>query len=148
VVEIKALACQLPKDLGLPFSRLSRDDIAQQAVQRGIVASISGATVWRWLSADAIRPWCYRSWIWPRAPHFEQKAGSILDLYHRIWNGKTLGDNDFVISSDEKTSIQARRRLVPATPSTVGRVARIQHEYERKGALVTDVNYFSRQRQL
>ena len=135
MVEIKALACQLPKDLGLPFSRLSRDDIAQQAVQRGIVASISGATVWRWLSADAIRPWCYRSWIWPRAPHFEQKAGCILDLYHRIWNGKTLGNNDFVISSDEKTSIQARRRLVPTTPSTVGRVARVEHEYERKGAL-------------
>jgi len=64
VVEIKALACQLPKDLGLPFSRLSRDEIARQAIKRGVVASISGATVWRWLSADAIRPWCYRSWIW------------------------------------------------------------------------------------
>ena len=135
MVEIKALACQLPKDLGLPFSHLTRDDIARQAVQRGIVASISGATVWRWLSADAIRPWCYRSWIWPRDTHFEQKAGRVLDLYHRIWNGKALGDNDFVISSDEKTSIQARRRLVPTTPSKPGRVTRVEHEYERKGAL-------------
>jgi hypothetical protein len=135
VVEIKALACQLPKDLGLPFSRLSRDDIAQQAVQRGIVASISGATVWRWLSADAIRPWCYRSWIWPRDLHFEQKAGCVLDLYHRIWNGETLGDNDFVVCSDEKTSIQARRRLVSTTPPIGGRLGRVEHEYERKGAL-------------
>jgi hypothetical protein len=135
VVEIKALACQLPKDLGLPFSRLTRDDIARQAVQRGVVASISGATVWRWLSADAIRPWCYRSWIWPRDPDFEQKAGRILDLYHRIWNGKKLGVSDFVISSDEKTSIQARRRLVHTVPSTAGRAARVEHEYERKGAL-------------
>ncbi len=135
VIEIKALACQLPKDLGLPFSRLSRDDIAQQAVQRGIVASISGATVWRWLGADAIRPWCYRSWIWPRDPHFEQKAGRILDLYHRAWNGKTLSDNDFVVCSDEKTSIQARRRLVPTTPPIGGRLGRVEHEYERKGAL-------------
>jgi hypothetical protein len=66
VMEIKALACQLPRDLGLPFSRLTRDEIARQAVTRGITASISGATVWRWLSQDAIRPWCYRSWIWPR----------------------------------------------------------------------------------
>ena len=121
MVEIKALACQLPKDLGLPFSRLSRDDIAQQAVQRGIVASISGATVWRWLSADAIHPWCYRSWIWPRTPHFEQKAGRVLDLYHRTWNGKILDASDFVISCDEKTSIQARRRLVPTTASIAGR---------------------------
>ena len=135
MVEIKALACQLPKDLGLPFSRLSRDDIAQQAVQRGIVASISGATVWRWLSADAIHPWCYRSWIWPRTPHFEQQAGRVLDLYHRTWNGKILDASDFVISCDEKTSIQARRRLVPTTASIAGRVARVEHEYERKGAL-------------
>jgi hypothetical protein len=63
IVEIKALACQLPKNLVLPFSRLTRDEIARHAIERGIVASISGTTVWRWLSSDAIRPWCYRSWI-------------------------------------------------------------------------------------
>ncbi|MBW1776791.1 MAG: hypothetical protein JRI76_05715 [Deltaproteobacteria bacterium] len=114
----------MPKDLGLPFSRLSRNDIAQQTIQRGIVASISGAKVWRWLSADAIRPWCYRSWIWPRDPHFEQKAGRILDLYHRTWNGKPLGDEDFVVCSDEKTSIQARRRLKPTVAPVEGRPGR------------------------
>jgi hypothetical protein len=135
VVEIKALACQLPKDLGLPFSRLSRDEIARQAVKRGVVASISGATVWRWLSADAIRPWCYRSWIWPRDPYFEQRAGRVLDLYHRTWNAKALGKNDFVVCSDEKTSIQARRRLVPTLPPIAGRAGRVEHEYDRQGAL-------------
>jgi hypothetical protein len=135
VVEIKALACQLPRDLGLPFSQLSRDDIARQAVERGIVASISGATVWRWLSADAIRPWCYRSWIWPRDPDFERKAGRVLDLYHGIWDGEPLGENDYVISADEKTSIQARRRRAPTTAPKPGRAGRVEHEYERKGAL-------------
>jgi hypothetical protein len=135
VVEIKALACQLPKDLGLPFSRLSRDEIARQAVNRGVVASISGATVWRWLSADAIRPWCYRSWIWPRDPYFEQRAGRVLDLYHRIWNARALDKNDFVLCSDEKTSIQARRRLLPTLPPTAGRAGRVEHEYDRQGAL-------------
>ena len=54
-MEVKALACELPEQLGLPFSRLSREDIAAEAVRRGITASISGATVWRWLSAEAIR---------------------------------------------------------------------------------------------
>jgi hypothetical protein len=84
------------RDLGLPFSRLTRGEIARQAVNRGITASISGATVWRWLSQDAIRPWCYRSWIWPRDPEFESKAGKILDLYHGIWNGEPLSETDFV----------------------------------------------------
>ena len=135
VMEVKALACQLPKDLGLPFSRFTHGEIARQAVCRGIVASISGATVWRWLSEDAIRPWCYRSWIWPRDPNFEQKAGRILDLYHGIWHGLPLSDEDFVLSADEKTSIQVRRRLAPTTPPGPARYGRVEHEYERKGAL-------------
>jgi hypothetical protein len=99
------------------------------------VASISGKTVWRWLSTDAIHPWCYRSWIWPRDPYFEEKAGRILDLYHGHWQGKPLNCNDFVVSSDEKTSIQARRRLAPVTAPTPGRYGRVEHEYERRGAL-------------
>jgi len=134
-MEVKALACQLPKDLGLPLSRLTYEQIAQVAVERGIAATISGATVWRWLSADAIRPWCYRSWISPRDPHFAHKAGRVLDLYHRIWEGQPLGPNDYVLSTDEKTSIQARKRVVATTPPRAGRAGRVEHEYERCGAL-------------
>ena len=81
VVEVKALACELPSEEELPFSRFSCDDIAREAVRRGIVASISGRTVWRWLDADAIRPWLYRSWIFPRDKRFAEKAGRVLDLY-------------------------------------------------------------------
>lgn len=135
VIEVKALACQLPRDLGLPFSHLTREEIAREAMSRGIVASISGATVWRWLAADAIRPWCYRSWIWPRDPHFERKAGRVLDLYQGTWEGKSLGKNDYVICADEKTSIQARERLVPTTPPCPGHAGRVEHEYKRRGAL-------------
>lgn len=135
VVAVKALACQLPKELGLPFSKLTYDEIARQAQKRGIAATISGKTIWRWLSKDAIRPWCYRSWIWPRDPAFEQKAARVLDLYHGVWEGKPLSCRDFVISSDEKTSIQARCRMAPVTAPGPGRYGRVEHEYERKGAL-------------
>jgi len=135
MISIKALACQLPKDLGLPFSKLTHNEIARYAEKQGIVASISGKTVWRWLSKDAIRPWCYRSWIWPRDPDFEPKAARVLDLYHGLWEGKPLGDNDFIISSDEKTSIQARHRLKCTTAPTNGRRGRVEFEYERMGAL-------------
>lgn len=135
IIAVKALACQLPKQLGLPFSRFTHDEIARQAEKQGIVASVSGKTVWRWLSKDAIRPWCYRSWIWPRDPDFEQKAARVLDLYQGIWEEEPLSQYDFVISSDEKTSIQARRRLAPVTAPTAGCYGRVEHEYERMGAL-------------
>jgi transposase len=134
-VEVKAIACELPKRLGLPLSRLHVPDIRAEVLRRGLVAEISGATIWRWLAADAIRPWSHRSWIFPRDPHFEAKAGRVLDLYARQWEGKPLGDRDFVISADEKTSIQARRRRHPTLPPGPKRAARVEHEYERKGSL-------------
>ena len=134
-MEVKALACQLPAELGLPLSRFSHADIARQAVERGIVASISGRTVWRWLDADAIKPWRYRSWIFPRDPRFAEKAGRVLDLYQGMWEGQPLGPNDYVISADEKTSIQARGRIAPGTAPAPGQVRRVEFEYKRAGAL-------------
>lgn len=125
----------MPTERGLPFSRLSHDDIAREAVRRGVVASISGATVWRWLSADAIRPWSCRSWLFPRDPEFADKAGRVLDLYHGLWQGAPLGSDDYVISADEKTQIQARRRLATGTPPAPGKARRVEFEYERGGTL-------------
>jgi hypothetical protein len=135
VVAVKAIACELPSQRGLPFSRFSHNDIAQEAIRCGIVASISGATVWRWLSMDAIKPWRYRSWIFPRDPNLIQKAARVLDLYHRIWNKKPLKSNDYVISTDEKTSIQARNRKAPECPPAPSKIRRVEHEYDRCGSL-------------
>jgi transposase len=135
VVAIKALACELPDTCGVPLSRWHAPDLARAAVEQGIVASISGTTVWRWLSADAIRPWQHRSWVFPRDPDFAEKAGQVLDLYQRRFAGETLGEKDFVICADEKTSIQARAREHPTTPPAPGQPMRVEHEYERGGAL-------------
>jgi len=134
VVHVKALACELPHRLGLPLSRLSLADIRQEAVAQGIVAQVSGTTLWRWLSADALRPWQHRSWIFPRDADFAGKAGRILDLYARLWQGKPLHSSEFVISADEKTSIQARRRKQPTLPVAAGRSMRVEREYFRQGA--------------
>jgi len=106
VVQIKALACELPAKHGLPLSRWSTADLVRQICQSGLVASISGSTLWRWLHEDAIRPWYHRSWIFPRDPDFAVKAGRVLDLYARQWQGRALKDDEFVISADEKTAFR------------------------------------------
>jgi hypothetical protein len=104
-------------------------------ISRGIVAEISDTTIWRWLSADALRPWAHRSWIFPRDPHFVAKAGPVLDLYARRWAGRRLHHGDFVLSADEKTSIQARCRCHPTLPTSTARAMRVEHEYVRGGAV-------------
>jgi hypothetical protein len=135
VVQVKALACELPADTGLPLSRFSRQDLAREVIARGIVAQISGTKIWRWLDQDAIRPWQHRSWIFPRDPQFEQKAGRVLDLYQGCWQDQALGSDEFVISADEKTSIQARVRIHPTEPAKAGQSMRVEFEYQRGGAL-------------
>ena len=104
-------------------------------VERGIVEAISGTTIWRWLNEDAIRPWRYRSWIFPRDPLFAQKAGVVLDLYARVFDGEPLSPHEYVLCADEKTSIQARERIHPSIPAGPERPALIEHEYARRGAL-------------
>ena len=135
VVEVKALACQLPAELGLPLARFSLAELRREAIGRGIVATVSGTTLWRWLSEDAIRPWRHRSWLFPRDPQFAAKAGDVLDLYAGRWRGRRLRPDEFVLCADEKTSIQARARIHPSQPPASGRVTRVEHEYERRGAL-------------
>ena len=135
VVAIKALACELPSRRGLPLAHWSVADLRREAVASGIVAEISGTTLWRWLGQDALRPWRHRSWLFPRDPQFARKAGRVIDLYQRRWKGAALGPRDYVLCIDEKTSIQARRRKHPSLPPAPGRPIYVEHEYVRAGAL-------------
>src|SRR6478752_5411274 len=132
--EAIALACALPAESGLPLSRWSCPELARELAGRcQIVASAS--TIRRWLASDALKPWQHRSWISLRDPAFAAKAARVLDLYARTWNGERLGSNDYVICADEKTSIQARCRCHPTLPPGKARAMRIEHDYQRGGAL-------------
>ena len=99
--EVKALACSLPAEHGVPLSRWSCQDLAVEAVRRGITRAVSGSSVRRWLSTDALKPWQDRSWISPRDPDFAAKGSRVLELYDRRWDGQPLGPDEYVISADE-----------------------------------------------
>jgi len=135
VAEVKAMACEPPEDRGVPQSRWSVSDLATRAAEEGLVESVARSTVQRWLDADAIRPWRYRSWIFPRDPEFEVKAGRVLDLYQRIWEGQELEDDEYVISTDEKSQLQILSRRHPGLPPAPGRPGRVEFEYERHGTV-------------
>jgi len=135
IAEVKAVACEPPSE-GAPLSRRSTADVHRLVIERG-VCDASHSTIIRWLREDAIRPWLYRSWIFPTDPDFAEKAGRILDLYAGRFEGRLLHPGEFVISADEKPSIQARRRIADTQPPAPGvdRGQRVEHTYERRGAL-------------
>jgi transposase len=132
--EAVALACALPAETGVPLSRWSCPDLARELAARCQVAA-SASTIGRWLAADALKPWQHRSWISVRDPEFAARAARVLDLYAGVWDGQPLGSNDYVICADEKTSIQARCRCHPTLPPGRARAMRIEHDYQRGGAL-------------
>jgi DDE superfamily endonuclease len=131
---VQAMACETVAQTKLPLSRQSIADLTKRA-NDALGRDISSSSVWRMLHEAAIKPWQHEHWIFPRDPAFEAKASRILDLYAGIWQGQPLGAKDYVLSSDEKTSIQARRRCHAEMPPEPGQTRRIETEYERKGAL-------------
>jgi len=135
IAEVKALACQLPAETGTPLSKWSCPDLATEAVDRSIVPAISASTIRRILARDTLKPWQHQSWIFIRDPQFAVKAARVLGLYAREYDGVPLGVDEYVISSDEKTSIQARCRCHPTLAPGAARTMRVNHEYQRKGAL-------------
>jgi transposase len=124
VAEVKAMACEPPAQRDVPLSRWSSAELAAQAVAEGLVLSVSASTVRRWLAEDAIKPWQYRSWIFPRDPDFAVKAARVLDLYERVWVGAALGEDEYVISADEKSQLQALSRCHPELSPAPWRVRR------------------------
>lgn len=130
---VKATACELVAQTKQPLSRQSLADVTNRARQ-ALGKPISRSTVWRILDSDAIKPWQYKYWIFPRDPHFVEKAGPILDLYAGTWQGQPLGPKDHILSGDEKTSIQARARIHPPLACGPGQPTRVEPEYRRGGA--------------
>ena len=117
------------------MARYSLGDIALVMKREGIVPEISRSTLSRWYQADALRPWRYRQWLFPRDPRFMEKAIVVLDLYHGFWQGQPLGPDDYVLSADEKSQLQILRRLHAARAPRPGAAAQIEFEYQRLGTL-------------
>ena len=132
--EVIALACALPAESGVPLSRWSGPDLARELAARCQI-TVSASTIGRWLAGDALKPWQHRSWISVRDPDFAARAARVLDLYAGTWDGRPLGPDDYVICADEKTSIQARCRCHPTLPPGKARAMRVEHDYDRGGAL-------------
>jgi len=132
---ICALACQLPATTGVPLARWSGPELATELTKAGLARPISPSSVLRILAGHPIKPWQYRSWIFPRDPGFAAKAAVILDLYQGFYQGKPLGPGDRIVSVDAKPSIQARGRCHPTGPPRRGQPMRVEHEYQRNGAL-------------
>src|SRR5918995_434949 len=107
----------------------------QSALSDYDVTDASATTIWRWLHDRSLKPWQQRSWIFPRDPDFQPKAGRVLDLYARRFEGRRLHPGEYVICADEKSQLQALARRHQTLAAAPGRPALVEFEYKRGGTL-------------
>jgi transposase len=133
VTEVKAAACDNAGARAKGLSYYSIRDLAKLVMQKLSLVTLAPSTVWDILDQDAIKPWQYRSWIFPRDPVFAKYANVVLDLYQGCYMGEPLGERDFVFSGDEKPGLLIRTRCRPTVLPTPGKAGLIEFEYRRHG---------------
>ncbi len=97
IVQIVAVACEPPEESRRPISHWTPREVAEEVRQRGIVDAISTRSV-----ADEVAAVCQ---VYQQAQAFAQQGGHV-------------------ISTDEKTGIQALERAAPTLPMKRGLVER------------------------
>jgi acyl transferase domain-containing protein len=131
--QVSAIACSLPKQCQVPLSRWSRAELARRVAQDPTLPPISASTVGRWLKAERIRPWRYHAWQHIHDPvAFLQRARPVLAAYARAL--ALLRAGNWLVSLDEKTSIQAREGQQPPRPAQPGKPLLHASRYQRRGA--------------
>ena len=131
---VVAIVCETLHKHELPLSRFSITDLLTIVKQEAELDSLSHASLGRILAQNALKPWRYRYWLFPRDPDFVKKACRVLDLYAGLWRGQCLGPDDYVLSADEKT-IQVLMRRHEDLPPTPGQTRRVEFEYKRLGTI-------------
>ncbi len=133
VTEVRAAACDNGGARANGLSYYSIRDLATLVQEKLSLATLAPSTVWNLLDKDALKPWRYRSWIFPRDPEFAEYAEVVLDLYEGRYMGEPLSENDFVFSGDEKPGLLLRTRCSPTVQPSNGKAGLTEFEYRRHG---------------
>ena len=129
-----ALACSLPKEHGVMLSRWSLAEIVKHLLCLQVVSAISVSTLYRWFTADKLKPWRYHHWQHILDPQkFLERARPVLQVYeHAV---ELLRSGVWAVCVDEKTSIQARQLEQEPVGAKPQQPVHVAARYKRQGAL-------------
>jgi len=136
------LACTKPKDHGLAAELWTLKELAKYsrtyAPEAGheCLSKAVKATIWRILTADAVKPHKIEYYLERRDPAFEQKMQEVLMVYQEVNLQNDLKENAFssliTVSVDEKPGVQAIQNIAPDLPPKPGKHKNVGRDYEYK----------------
>jgi hypothetical protein len=139
IAHIIFLSLQTPESLGLPISQWTPFALSETAKELKIVAKISARQVGRYLEQMDINVHQYKGWLNSKdkikdPEEFEKRTQKVCEVYKKSRELENQGIH--VISTDEKTGIQALEHKHPAKLVKPGEVEKCEHEYIRHGTTV------------
>ncbi len=143
VVGVIAIACEPPKNSGRPVTSWTGRELADEAVKRGLVTSISASHVNRILRQVDLKP--HRSQYWCNTTEkdpqqFQQQVETVCRTYldaprqYEQCNTRT-------VCVDEMTSLQANERRAATKLPTPGQTAKEEFQYTRHGTVCLTGNW-------
>jgi transposase len=143
VTQILALACEPPEKSGRPITHWTVQELTDEVIRRGIVASISTSQVYRYLREAALQPHKSRSWLntTEKDPKvFAQQVEAVCDTY---LEAPTLerSQGTHTVCVDEMTGLQALERDAATKPMIAGKPALIEADYTRHGTICLIGNF-------
>jgi transposase len=142
IVQIVAVACESPRDSDRSISHWTHRELTDEVLKREIVSTISSRQVGRFLAEADLKPHLSRYWLnaAPADPVvFAAAVKKVCDLYALAPQLHQLGI--MLVSTDEKTGIQALERKQPTKPMKPGLIERQEFEYIRHGTQCLIANF-------
>jgi transposase len=143
VTLILAVACEPPEKSGRPITHWTVQELTDEVIQRGIVASISPAQVYRYLREAALRPHKSRYWLntTEKDPKvFAQRVEAVCNTYLEA-PALEKSQGTHTVCVDEMTGMQALERDAPSKPMIAKKCELIEFEYTRYGTLCLIGNF-------
>jgi transposase len=136
IAHIVYLSLQTPESQGVPVSHWTPGALAEKAKELEIVEKISARQVGRYLNQMDIKIHQYKGWLnsgdkIKDPEEFEKRVQKVCQVYQ---NSNQLAEEGIhILSTDEKTGIQALEHKHPAKPVKIGEVEKCEQEYIRHG---------------
>jgi transposase len=143
LTQLMALACEPPEKSGRPITHWTGKELAEEAIARGIVPSISVAQVNRFLREAELQPHKSRYWLNTKEKNpesFQAQVATVCACYHDAPELYQHHDTH-TICVDEMTGIQALERIAPTLRMKPAQVERREFEYERHGTVTLIGNF-------
>lgn len=134
--QIVTLALTSPEEHGIIATHWSTRELTEVIHLQKISEEISERQVGRFLQEADLKPHQYEYWLNPKIEDPEAYANEVKAVCDCYLEARELREKGVrVVSTDEKTGIQALERITAHHPMKPGRVERIEFEYRRHGTL-------------